>query len=302
MGYLTPGDYGKTIQADNLTQIIGSNNVILIDAEETAVEKAKSHLTQKYLVDQEFTPTSKWDKANTYHQNDRVYVDAPLFDSTLIYPQNSYVTYQVVGDASGKGVYYNAGPGSIAAGVFDPTKWTFLAYQYTIFYVHPVATPFNYLAVYAVGNTVYWNGKAYTCKIATTGLTQETALQYINYQSIPVGNVFPDDPINGVQYWGIGVPYSVTPNAQIYDTTKWLVGDNRSKLVVWAIVVMALYYIHARISPRNIPDLRVKDYDDAVKMLKQFAEGDTTANLPLKQPKQGARVRYGGNVKNVNTY
>ena len=82
----------------------------------------------------------------------------------------------------------------------------------------------------------------------------------------------------------------------------WKFGDNRNQQLVNYFIDIALYHVHSRISPRNIPDLRVKRYDDAIKWLKMAGRGDITAELPLIQPKQGARVRYGGQVKNINTY
>jgi hypothetical protein len=36
--------------------------------------------------------------------------------------------------------------------------------------------------------------------------------------------------------------------------------------------------------------------------LKAVGKGDVTANLPLLKPAQGSRIRYGGNVKNINSY
>jgi hypothetical protein len=46
----------------------------------------------------------------------------------------------------------------------------------------------------------------------------------------------------------------------------------------------------------------VKRYDDAKAWLKAAGRGDITANLPIIQPTTGARIRYGGNVKNINSY
>jgi hypothetical protein len=52
-----------------------------------------------------------------------------------------------------------------------------------------------------------------------------------------------------------------------------------------------------------VPEQRRINYEDSIAKLKGFADGDTTnIKLPLIQPKQGARIRYGGNVKNNNSY
>jgi hypothetical protein len=301
MGYLTPRDYKKTIQADNLQQVIGNDPIILTDAEETAIEKATTLLVQKYIVGREFQATSAWDKTQVYQAFNRVYLDADTYDVSATYIAGAYIKFLPTGEKNYK--VYKSIAGN-APGAFSPAAWTFLNYQYSIYNAAPPVAEFNYKSVYAVGNMVYWNGRVYTCLIPSTLVTQDVALQYYIYAAIPYGNIFPNDPINGLQHWGAGVVYNVPANTDITNTTYWASGDNRSKLIVWAIVALTLYYCHARIAPMNIPELRVEDYKEAIRMMKKdFAEGEATAiNLQPIQPRSGGRVRYGGNVKNNNTY
>lgn len=301
MAYLTPGDYRKSIQSDNLNQVIGSDQSILDDAVETAVEKAKSRLIQKYVVDREFADTPAWDKADTYKALDRVYLDPPAYNIGTIYVAGDYVT--VTSGTPPISIVYKSKAGS-AAGAFNPAQWDKVGYRYAIYNAKLPKPEFNYKTVYKVGDQVFWKDKTYTCLIPSSSTPHELAIQYLTYANIPYGNVFPDDPVVGLQYWGAGVAYSIAANTDILDTTRWVAGDNRSKVVVRAVVSLALYYVHERISPRNIPDLRVKNYDDALDELKDFAIGkDSTAiNLVPIQPKQGNRIRWGGNVKNNNTY
>ena len=68
------------------------------------------------------------------------------------------------------------------------------------------------------------------------------------------------------------------------------------------MIDIALYHIHSRIAPRNIPDLRVKRYDDAKKWLKMCAHGDITPNILLKTPRSGCKIRIGSQTKNTNNY
>jgi hypothetical protein len=85
------------------------------------------------------------------------------------------------------------------------------------------------------------------------------------------------------------------------DTSKWTLGDNRNAQVVNYMVDIVLYHIHSRIAPKNIPDLRVKRYDDAISWLKNCAKGDwITASIPLIQPKQGMRSRWGSRIPKQN--
>jgi hypothetical protein len=72
--------------------------------------------------------------------------------------------------------------------------------------------------------------------------------------------------------------------------------------MVGTMIDIALYHIHSRIAPRNIPDLRVKRYDDAKKWLKMCAHGDITPNILLKTPRSGCKIRIGSQTKNTNNY
>lgn len=301
MGYLTPRDYRKTIQADNLNQVISSDPLILEDAEDTAIEKAMTLLVQKYQVGREFQDTTQWDITQVYAPFNRVYLDAPAFDPTATYQSQDMVKYLPVGEKNYK-VYYSTFGST--PGAFNPADWQLINYQYTIYNAPPPKPEFNYKTSYQVGAQVYWNGKVYTCAIESTSITQAIALQYYTYANIPYGNVFPDDPVNGLTHWGAGVPYTVPAGTFITANGWWSEGDNRSKLIKWAIVALTLYYVHARIAPMNIPELRVDDYKEAIRMMKKdFAEGEATAiNLQVIQPTTGMRIRYGGNVKNNNTY
>lgn len=300
MGYLVPADYKKTIQADNLAQVISGDPTILEDAELVAIEDARSQLVQKYIVDREFQDTPKWDVTETYQAFERVYLDATLFSAAIVYTIGQYITYQP-DPAVRLWHVYKSISGS-AAHAFVANEWTQISTQYAIYQVKTPAPEFNYQKKYVVGDQVVWANKVYTCKVASTTMTQELAIQYFNYESVPFGNVFPDNVVNGPIYWGNGVAFSLAPGADITDTTKWVKGDNRCKQVVWAVAAITLYYIHARIAPRNVPDLRVNDYNRALDTLEAFALGKKTPTLPMIQPRTGHRIRYGGQVKNQNSY
>ena len=164
------------------------------------------------------------------------------------------------------------------------------------------APAFNFSGVYRLNDTVFWKNRVYTCKVATTQITHEVALQYGSYQNIPYTNVAPNDPVNGLQYWGGGTAYSVPVNTALNNTTYWALTDNRDAQMVMFIVDVALFHLHSRIAPRNIPELRIKRYEAAVIWFQACAEGKVTPALPLIQPKQGNRIRYGGNVKLSNNY
>ncbi|MEO2080617.1 MAG: phage protein Gp36 family protein [Leeuwenhoekiella sp.] len=57
-------------------------------------------------------------------------------------------------------------------------------------------------------------------------------------------------------------------------------GDNRNALVVMYMVDIAVYHLHANISPENVPEIRQIRYDAAIDWLKRVAKGDISPRLP----------------------
>jgi len=82
----------------------------------------------------------------------------------------------------------------------------------------------------------------------------------------------------------------------------WIAGDNRNRSLVRHCVALALYFIHDRIAPRNVPELRARKYKEAVTWLKDAADGNLTSGLQAIQPRSGGRVRWGSNIKNINSF
>lgn len=81
-------------------------------------------------------------------------------------------------------------------------------------------------------------------------------------------------------------------------------GSDRAADLVMYMMDITLYHIHSAISPQQIPDLRVKRYDDAMEWLKAVASGKITANLPLlpvPEPTTGGGLLWGSQER-VNNY
>ncbi|KAA2242820.1 hypothetical protein F0L74_09840 [Chitinophaga agrisoli] len=251
-----------------------------------------SYLIQKYEVSAEFADITPWSPIAVYRAAQRVVIDFPVYVPATTYNPNDVVI--------------NAGNGYVCTdtttGAFDVTKWALLGAQNAVYYGALPFPMFNIYSNYVVGDKAYWNGNVYTCKIATIQISHEGLLQAGTYQNAPLPNVFPDNQVFGVAYWGDPVPQLILPGTLPTDTAAWTLGDNRDQQMVLYMIDITLYHVHKRISPRNIPDLRVKAYDDAKQWLRYCANGDVTPALPVKQPRQGGRIRYGGNVKRVNSY
>jgi phage gp36-like protein len=87
-----------------------------------------------------------------------------------------------------------------------------------------------------------------------------------------------------------------------FDAEVLKVGTARDPQLLAYIIDIALYHLHSRIAPRNVPELRLTRYENAVAWLKMCAYGDVTPKLEVITPAQGNRTRYGGNTKNTNQY
>lgn len=86
-----------------------------------------------------------------------------------------------------------------------------------------------------------------------------------------------------------------------FDAELLLSGAARDPQLVSYICDIALFHLHSRISPRNIPELRVTRYDNAIHWLKMCAMGDATPKL-LEYETPKTAVRWGSQPKNTNSY
>lgn len=294
MAYLIQSDFKKLIQTENLQQIIGNDQSILSAMSLTAVSEAISYLTQKYIVSQEFQDLTPWNPAATYAPTNRVYLDAPAYSTSSTYALGNLVLQA--------GSVYQCSTAIIVPEAFTAGHWALLGLQYDIFFVAYPNPLFQLTGTYRVGDLVFWGTNPWRCLTATVGDTHYGDLQSVFSQNIPHGNVFPSTP-GQTQWLAVApIPYVVPTGTAITDTTYWTKGDNRNQQLVNYVIDIALYHVHSRIAPRNIPDLRVKRYDDAIKWLRMAGEGKITADLPLIQPKSGSRIRWGGNVRTQNTF
>lgn len=293
MAYLFRGDYAKLIQARNLDDISGNDSRNIAMAEAAAVEQARSYLVQRYDLKSEFRDILVWDESKTYSQGDRVYLDALAYNTGTTYGVKSLALYQ-------GGVYRCKTANT--TGAWDGSKWDLLGLQYDIFFAAFPYPEFDFNTYYPVGQQVFWRGKNYTCRVASYPLSHSSKLQYDSIEALPYLNTAPDDPVRGSYYWGSGTPYSVPANTVVTNTTYWTPGDNRSQQLVTVVVDIALYHLHSRIAPQNIPELRKDRYDNALTWLKQISRAELNAKMPEIKPAQGSNIRYGGEVKRNNEY
>ncbi len=261
-------DYDRLIQSTDLTQIIQSNEQIKLDVEQSAQAEMIGYLAQRYDVRYVFANTSVFDITAVYKAKNLVEYTADAFVQATTYNSGDLVVYQ-------SKIYECNTNGT--TGAWDASKWDYVCDDKALFYVTLPEEEYNPKTTYAVGDAVWYEDKVYTNAIACT-------------------NVLPTESA----YWGTGVSYSVTGELPT-NTDYWTAGDNRNQQIVLFLMDIVLYHLHARINPRNIPDLRKERYngndpkDDggAIGWLKRVAKGNVQADMPEKIPVQGLSMRSG---------
>jgi len=312
MPYLIANDYLNLIQSVNLTQLQVNTPAIRAQAEQRAQAEAVSMLRQKYDTTKEFTDTTVWNKANAYNAYDRVYLDASAWVTLTAY---------IIGDlVLEAGNIYECNTNNSDAS-FTVGKWDLLGVQYKLFYAQYPKPVFDLAnGIYKKGDEVFWKGKVYTNIVPTKFPDHQTLLNIGNTQDIPYGNIFPDDPANGLQNWGAGVDYYVPANTDILTTDYWTLGDNRDLQMVDKLCSMTIFHLCST-APQNRPIQWSLNYKgdpkeavinangetiypiySALGWLQACARGGVTPALPLLQPPSGARIRFGGNAKTFNGY
>lgn len=292
MAYLRLFDYARSIQDAQLSQVITSNDSIRLIAELEAQAEAVSYLTQKYDTESEFSDTTIFDPTISYKANQLIEINFDEYSSATNYVADNLVIFEGTG-------YICT---SATTGTFEPAKWTLIGKKYDLYFVTVPQMEFNYRHYYLVGDKVFYKDKVYTALKASPIIDQQTSIQYSSTNAIPLPNVFPDDAINGAVYWGTGTPYSIPSGTLPTDNTLWTKGDNRSIQLVQKVVAICLFKLHDRIAAKNVPQQRKDNYAYAIAWLDMAKTGEITADIPLRQPKQGARMRWSSQPRNINNY
>ena len=195
MAYLIPNDYLSWIQQTALLQVISNNSAYQLIVEQAAQTVFEEALSAKYDLSREFTDTNLYNPAAAYNAGDRIYLNANAYSS-------SQASYALGVLTLYNGQVYQCTTAISAPEAFNPAHWTLLGNQYDIFYA---ITPYPVFDIskgwYNVGDIVFWKNHTYTALQQSVVYTHAMQLQYYRTTSIPYQNVFPDDSLNGPQWW-----------------------------------------------------------------------------------------------------
>jgi chitodextrinase len=338
MGYLRYLDYQRQIQDANFQQVIASNDSLRLSMERAAQAEMISYLVQKYDVATEFKDTTiysntaiykagslvelsgyyaAWSNASLYLVGDFIsYTGGNVYRcilntttaheaptnttywvlvgtiNDLFYIANPYPTFDVIAFYSiGDFVFWKD---KIYKCLIETRKQSHegdlqdeLISNIPLYNIFPddkihgkqywgVGTPYSVTGLIpnATPPTAWSSVTAYTAgqRISYSGLIWKALLNNTNK-----------------------IPGSDITNWQ---SETWVAGDNRDQQLVLYMVDIALFHLLSRISPRNIPELRMARYTAAKEWLQDAANGTITAAIKVLQPFQGNRIRFGGGVKN----
>jgi len=323
MAYLRLQDYYQLrIQKTQLDQIIQNNDVVRVSSELESLAEMVSFLTQKYDVEDEFRDIKSYAYGQTYNANDLIELDAPLYVATNTYTLHSKTLYN--------SNVYVCTTAITTPEAFNSAHWKLVGSQYDLFNVVSPYTRYSFKTTYVVGDFVVYKNKLYKCLVSNINIMPTDANLGFKYWSLGVNysvtGVEPYNVVSDFSSWNNSTTYSVgslvSYNGIVYycngsninhsplgNITYWLPvtwkhSDNRSIQLVAFLIDMVIYKINMRIAPNNIPQLRKDNYNYAKEWLIEAGGQNNaiTANIPLLQPKQGGRIRHGGNTKNINTY
>lgn len=197
-----------------------------------------------------------------------IYQSSQMYDSAVTYVVNDLVQY--TGNC-----YVSIRP-SINV-LPDSSYWILLGNYEDLYNVIYVYDRFDYYKQYNVTDKVFYGDNVYEC--------------ILNSQNIYTTNI---------QYWS-GSTYTVDSKL-INNTLYFKKGDVRSQQMVGVLLDITIYNILSRVSPRNIPEIRVKRKDDAITWLKMASMGKITPTFLNKTPRKLTKWRMGSTPKNNNNY
>lgn len=338
MAYLRLRDYYSIIQDSNLEQIIRSDDTLRLTVEQTAQAEVIGYLTQKYDVAKEFEDLLTYNKTTTYKANQLVQLDGNTWLNSTTYAANDIVSLSGLVYYAKLGSNLNHNPSSDTTNwgllgtqyalfhipfpypkfdlytryyIGDIVFWKDKVYKCAANSILPDHQAVLQFGTYnnvsfmnsfpdgGVAGLKQWGvGVSYSLSdlpiiysyAAWSGVTAYVTGDRITYDSIT--------------WQALKNSTNIAPDSDItaWQPVSWVSGDNRNSLIVQKTIDIAIYHLNAAIAPRNVPELRTKRYDDAISFLKDCANGNVTLNSPLLQPNQGQRIRYGGNIKNQNSY
>lgn len=186
---------------------------------------------------------------------------------------------------------------------------SYLRARYDVAQIFHEMTAYTPDALYQPGALVEYTEPAYD-NTASYDTGQRASYQGTIYEAT-------EDGITGA--WDASKWTAIADNETLYSSTAegtgntpdntdyWKPGDTRHQQILMYMIDITLYHLHARINPRNVPELRMQRRDEAIKWLKAVSDGKLQPNLPIYDTTDdedaNTIIRWDSNTKmNQSTY
>jgi hypothetical protein len=339
MGYLVYNDYAVSIQDFAFKQWIASNDLLRLQAEPRAQAKIKEYLVQKYDLATEFADTKIYANNIIYKANALIQLNYSAW-ALGNYAAGQFVSYtngnvyrcilnttasQIPTDTTywiligpQLGLLYLQYPYPVfnakqIYAIGDRVYWQGKIYQCQIATILPShltelqdityanIAPINVFPNDKINGTTNWGvGVDYS----VTGIYPNFVATQGTWSGLTTYN--PGDTVvyNGVLWRALLLNTDKIPGDDItsWQSITWASGDNRNQSIVDAYVSLVLWFLSPRIAPKVIPQWVQAKYEAAMRWLQDGAEGTITLDVPELQPSQGKRIRWGGQVKQNNSW
>lgn len=336
MGYLRLYDYISCIQTPTFNQLLQSNDAKRILKEAVAKALITSYIVQQFDVEAEFTDTTLFSKTAIYKAQSLVELNFPAYATATTYTGigTDFITetgkcyvlktpgatgtfdpskWTLLGDQYD--LYYVAFPYEEFEvtnyyKVGDIVFWKGKIYKCLIATNIPshfgdlqdiiyANIPLNNIFPdNAINGPIYWGtGVAYSVSGLIPNNVAPAAWMVGAYTAGT--RVLLDGVI-----WIALVNNSIKPGLDItnWQPQTWTFGDNRNPQIVECMIWITIDKLAPLISPRTAPIFWDKKYNEMVSWLQMCADGIITLDVPQLQPAQGRKIRFGGNVKQINGY
>ncbi len=311
----------------------------LLDAESIAVAEMKSYLDNRYITDEIFANSQEFSTGTTYYGKNLIqYIEDRFctgttyqFGDRFSYNHKIYETVVTGGTSGITPTTTNTNPSSTAY------TYNFITNNKTLYYANLPIPEWDNNINYKQNDLVWYKDEIYIAIQNVRGInphqSQNLELRYgtpsvLSYNSLGTfdNNTYPTVinpvPSKNIGHWALYDTlttncYTATSSTYSFsgktpdNTCYWTKGDNRNSVIKMYLIDILLYHLHARINPRNIPELRNIRYNGgnndfqgggAIGWLKNIEKGKISLNAPEKTPQVGLAVRWGSYVKRSNYY
>ena len=327
-GFIRKKDFYNQVQESILNVITGSEDDFLQNSYDEAKEEVASYIRHRYDIQRAMAAIREYSTTAYYNIGDLVEWSETAYDATSTYATGDRVSYS--------DNIYEANQDINTPEAFDSAKWDLLAENESL-YIAKIgnnnqlpSTAFAYddsntqkTGGYDLikgwdraNKTLYFLRDGDIIRIFDSASDRTDKIESIgefvyDEDSIDLPLQVDITPVStdtaelggSIQIVGfITDGYTWEVSASNY----WESGDNRNAKLKQLLIDILLYHIHARIQPRNIPEIRIQRYDGgterqtagAIGYLKDVQRGLVQMDLPLYyEEEKGQRVMYGSASK-----